>query len=168
MKWRSISELSDIYQQPIWIASPSLIDGDRNPLGISDAYWQDTDGPEQGEWRCVDFDMCNDEFMTAVLRPNEVTHFLIPNGPWSADEVETGVDAPWQPIATAPMNVTVDLWVKCGLTPEFRADLKLPAEYRLTDCIQSDEGWIASDGDRVFRELITHWMPLPHPPGAAA
>lgn len=71
------------------IASPKLIDLDSNPQGISDGYWQDTTGPEEGEWHCVGFDMCNDEFQTKVLAKNDVTHFLIPEGPW--DETERNI-----------------------------------------------------------------------------
>jgi hypothetical protein len=86
--WRPIGDLLDIYQQPLWIASPKLINGDTNPLGISDGYWQDTTGPEEGEWRCVGFDMCNDEFQTQVLAKGDVTHFLIPEGPWAGEELK--------------------------------------------------------------------------------
>lgn len=86
--WRPISELLDIYQQPLMIASPKLIHGDSNVFGISDAYWQDDpDHVDGGEWRCVDFDMCNDEFQTQVLAKADVTHFLIPEGPWTETEI---------------------------------------------------------------------------------
>lgn len=86
--WRPIADLTDLYQQPIWIAAPALIHGDSNPLGIAEAYWQDTDGPEEGEWRTTSFDMCNDEWNTISLPKDAVTHFLIPEGPWTAEEAE--------------------------------------------------------------------------------
>lgn len=85
--WRPISELADLYQQPLWIASPKLIHGDANPLGIAEAYWQDIDGPEEGEWRTTAFDMCNDEWDTISLAKDDVTHFLTPHGPWSPEEL---------------------------------------------------------------------------------
>lgn len=84
--WKPIAELTDLYQQPLMIASPKLIHGDSNPLGIAEGYWQD-EGPEQGEWRTTAFDMCNDEWNTISLAREEVTHFLIPEGPWSAEEL---------------------------------------------------------------------------------
>lgn len=86
--WREISELEDIYQQPIWIASPKLIHGDSNPLGIAEAYWQDDTGPSEGKWRTTSFDMCNDEWNTISLEKEDVTHFLIPTGPWTQIELE--------------------------------------------------------------------------------
>lgn len=89
--WRPISELADLYQQPLMIASPELIHGDKNPLGISEAFWQDDAGdyigkPGEGAWRCVDYDMCNDEFQTLHLAQDAVSHFLIPEGPWTVEE----------------------------------------------------------------------------------
>ena len=94
--WRPIAELTDLYQQPLMIASPALIHGDSNPLGISDGFWQDDAGEHyleleegKGAWRCVGYDMCNDEFSTLHLPFEAVTHFLIPEGPWSAEELET-------------------------------------------------------------------------------
>lgn len=86
MVWRPIKELSNIYRQPIWIASPRLVHADSNVHGIAEAYWQDTEGPEEGEWRTTEFDMCNDEWNTITLTKEEVTHFLIPIGPWSIFE----------------------------------------------------------------------------------
>lgn len=86
--WRPIAELDNIYQQPLWIASPKLIHADANPLGIAEGYWQDTEDPNKGEWRTTQFDMCNDEWNTISLNKEDVTHFLIPQGPWSAEELE--------------------------------------------------------------------------------
>lgn len=82
MHWKPIALLTDLYQQPLMVASPKLIHGDSNPLGISQAYWQDTEGPGQGEFRCADFDMCNDEYCTRSISFEHVTHFLIPTGPY--------------------------------------------------------------------------------------
>lgn len=87
MKWELITKLPDIYIQPIWIASPKLIDGDSNPLGIAEAYWQDGDVGE-GEWRTMSFDMCNDEWNTISLGIEDVTHFLLPAGPYTPEELE--------------------------------------------------------------------------------
>lgn len=87
-QWRPIAELEDLYQQPLWIASPKLIHGDSNPLGIAEGYWQD-DGCQGGEWRTTSFDMCNDEWNTISLAKDDVTHFLIPEGPWTPEERET-------------------------------------------------------------------------------
>ena len=81
--WKPISELSDLYQQPLMIASPKLIDADRNPLGISEGFWQDDEG-----WIAVQWCACHDEFHTVTLAKEDVTHFLIPEGPWTAQEVE--------------------------------------------------------------------------------
>ena len=83
--WKPIGELENLYQQPIWIASPKLIQGDSNPLGIAEAYWQDEFGPEVGSWRTTSFDMCNDEWDTISLKKEDVTHFLIPEGPYSTE-----------------------------------------------------------------------------------
>ncbi len=88
MKWQPITELKNLYQQPLWIASPKLIQGDSNPLGIADGYWQDTIGPEQGEWKTTAYDMCNDEWYTTSLAKDDVTHFLIPESPYSSEELE--------------------------------------------------------------------------------
>lgn len=98
--WRPIAELADLYQQPLWIASPKLIHGDSNPQGIAEAYWQDADwqdlgGHVQGEWRTTSFDMCNDEWNTISLARDDVTHFLIPEGPWldvEAKQLEWAVE----------------------------------------------------------------------------
>lgn len=97
MNWRPISELTDLYTQPIMIASPKLIDGDSNPLGISDGFFQDDAGeyvgqPGKGAWCYVGFDMCNDEFQNQYLAEEDVTHFLLPNGPWTPEEAEAIVE----------------------------------------------------------------------------
>lgn len=81
--WKPIAELADKYQQPLMIASPKLIHGDSNPLGISDGFWQDDEG-----WKCVGWSMHHDEFYTITLAEADVTHFLIPEGPWTAAELE--------------------------------------------------------------------------------
>jgi hypothetical protein len=85
--WKPISELADIYQQPLWIASPKLIHGDSNPLGIAEGYWQDTTGPEEGTWRTTMYDMCNDEWYNVELVKEDVTHFFIPIGPWTVTQL---------------------------------------------------------------------------------
>lgn len=94
--WKPIAELTDWYQQPLWIASPKLIHGDSNPLGISDGFWQDDAGdmlhpsrPGENAWKAVGYDMCNDEFQTVYIAKDDVTHFLIPEGPWTPEELET-------------------------------------------------------------------------------
>ena len=82
--WRPISDLVDIYTQPLWIASPDLIDGDANPLGIADGYWQDDEG-----WKTTRYCMQHDEWHTITLPLEAVTHFMIPIGPFSeADAIE--------------------------------------------------------------------------------
>lgn len=90
MKWHPIEMLTDRYQQPIWIASPELLCGDSNPTGCAEAYWQDTEGPQQGEWRTTQFDMCNDEWNTITLPHSAVTHFLIPVGPYPVEASHDG------------------------------------------------------------------------------
>ncbi|TRO96749.1 hypothetical protein FKB34_01910 [Glycocaulis profundi] len=82
MRWRPISELADRYHQPLLLASPVLIDGDKNPLGIADGFWQDDEG-----WVVADWCMCHDTFHRRVLAEHDVTHFCIPNGPWSGDDL---------------------------------------------------------------------------------
>lgn len=103
--WQPIAELADLYQQPLWLASPKLVDLDSNQLGISDGYWQDM--PEQfdnmteqdkeyaadgGYWVVRGFDMCNDEFTTVKLKKSAVTSFLIPIGPYDVIEDSQAVD----------------------------------------------------------------------------
>lgn len=92
--WRPITELEDLYAQPLLLASPRLVDLDCNPVGISDGFWQDSvefDGmtdeealfaAEGGHWVVRGWDMCNDEFTTLRLRKADVTHFLVPVGPY--------------------------------------------------------------------------------------
>jgi hypothetical protein len=82
MQWRPIWELADRYHQPLLLASPVLIHGDKNPLGIADGFWQDGEG-----WVVADWCMCHDTFHRRVLAEPDVTHFCIPNGPWSGDEL---------------------------------------------------------------------------------
>ena len=97
--WRPIAELTDLYQQPLWLASPALVDLDTNQLGVSDGYWQDmpaefdnmTDedvlyASDGGYWVVRGFDICNDEFTTIKLAKSDVTHFLIPVGPYKVIE----------------------------------------------------------------------------------
>lgn len=83
MTWKPIAELADMYQQPLWIASPSLIDLDSNPLGIAEGFWQDDIG-----WMTTKYDMCQDCWDTVALNKEAVTHFLVPSSPWSPDELE--------------------------------------------------------------------------------
>lgn len=86
--WRPIGQLANLYQQPLWIASPSLINLDANPLGIAEGYWQDMTGPEEGVWMTTQYDMCQDCWDTVGLPKDAVTHFLIPEGPWTTEEAE--------------------------------------------------------------------------------
>lgn len=96
--WRPIAELEDLYQQPLLLASPRLVDLDCNQVGISDGFWQDcgefddmTEEDKQfaadgGYWVVRGWDMCNDEFTTVHLRKGDVTHFMIPIGPYEVNE----------------------------------------------------------------------------------
>lgn len=77
LTWLPIDQLHDKHQQPLMLASPELICLDTNPFGISEGFWQDDVG-----WRCVGYDMNNDEFNTINLAYEDVTHFLIPQGPF--------------------------------------------------------------------------------------
>jgi hypothetical protein len=83
--WRPIEELTNRYQQPLMIAAPCLIHGDSNPLGIAEGFWTDIcEG-----WQTTTYDMCNDEWNTVVIPAEAVTHFLIPEGPWTQEECDT-------------------------------------------------------------------------------
>ena len=81
MVWYPIERLKDRYTQPIWIAAPDLLCADSNPTGCAEAYWQDLEGPLEGEWRTTSFDMHHDEWQTISLRHDQVTHFLLPGSP---------------------------------------------------------------------------------------
>ncbi len=81
--WKPIAELKNRYQQPLMLASPKLIDGDCNIQGIADGYWQDDEG-----WICAGYDMHNSEYTTLTLAYEDITHFLVPEGPWTAIELE--------------------------------------------------------------------------------
>lgn len=65
----------------------------------------------------------------------------------------------WQPIATAPKNLTrVDVWVKVDDTG---------AGYRVANAYHFREWWWdSSSGAQAYRIMPdpTHWMPLPEPP----
>ena len=98
MYWRPIAELEDLYQQPLWVASPKLVDLDTNQVGVSDGFWQDATefegmseedalyAADGGYWVVRGWDMCNDEFTTVKLRKDDVTHFLIPISPYEVIE----------------------------------------------------------------------------------
>lgn len=82
--WKPIEKLQDKYQQPLLIAAPCLIHADSNPLGIADGFWNDIcEG-----WQTTTFDMCNDEWNTVIIPAEAVTHFLIPEGPWTQEECD--------------------------------------------------------------------------------
>ena len=102
--WRPIAELEDLYTQPLMLASPKLVDLDTNQVGISDGYWQDavefegmTEEDKQhaadgGYWVVTGWDMCNDEATTVKLLKGDVTHFLIPVGPYDVIEDSEAAD----------------------------------------------------------------------------
>ena len=58
----------------------------------------------------------------------------------------------WQPIETAPKEVTVLLWKP--KTQEQYVAAKVSGEH--------GPGWYTPDGFEIFN--ATHWMPLPDPP----
>lgn len=75
--WFPISELKDKYHQPLMVASKKLIDLDFNPEGISQGYWQDEEG-----WVVNGWDGCGDVVMKIVLQYEDVTHFMLLEGPY--------------------------------------------------------------------------------------
>jgi hypothetical protein len=58
----------------------------------------------------------------------------------------------WQPIETAPKEEPVIVW---------------STQYQVMIEIQFNRGsWWIADFDIPLLEPVTHWMPLPEPPGA--
>lgn len=96
--WIPIDQLEDKYTQPLWLASPRMVDLDTNQLGISDGFWQDSVefaemteedklyAADGGHWVVTGWDMCNDEATTVKLFKADVTHFLIPIGPYDVNQ----------------------------------------------------------------------------------
>jgi hypothetical protein len=76
----------------------------------------------------------------------------------------------WKPISTAPKDVQrydpVDLWMTVYPSP---ASMGISDAFRITDCWKGPEGKWTHDYKGSPAELnqlyITHWMPLPKPPG---
>jgi hypothetical protein len=73
----------------------------------------------------------------------------------------------WQPIETAPKDGTkIDLWFAAN-APDGGG---IENGQRIHDCCyvmnnrRNDGNWKDSDGEIIYAEYVTHWMPRPAPP----
>ena len=75
----------------------------------------------------------------------------------------------WQPIETAPKDSTkIDLWMQIYASPR---SMGWADSFRVPEAWwqESTKQWVHLHNGRaepLYTEYVTHWMPLPDPPGA--
>ena len=74
----------------------------------------------------------------------------------------------WQPIETAPKNEAGEMMGPTILIYYDADELCWPAYWGPNPQAHAEGAWLSYD-DGVFDErCVTHWMPMPAPPGARA